>query len=212
MLSLNKSKLFFCGAAFTVFITLPAAAKHYDTGAPTYPIAEQDARQTIQTILQEKAANGELARWQLQQIAAAQAAADRPTPVPNVTRALENKSWLFNPAIIASDTIRDTKGNILATVGAPWNPLDVVTWTTTLIFYDGDDAEQVKWVQQIDQQCQGKDKLILVNGSVNTQSEQFKKRVFFDQGGRLTQKFNIQHVPATVRQEGKLLRITEIKI
>src|SRR5262249_41220238 len=112
MLSLNKSKLFFCGAAFTVFITLPAAAKHYDTGAPTYPIPKQKEPQKLKAILKKKAESGELARCQLKQIPAAQAAADRPEPVSNVTRALENKSWLFNPAIIASDTIHDTKGNI----------------------------------------------------------------------------------------------------
>ncbi|KXS30377.1 MAG: Type-F conjugative transfer system protein TraW, partial [Candidatus Gallionella acididurans] len=39
----------------------------------------------------------------------------------------------------------------------------------------------------------------------------WKIQVFYDQGGTLTRRFGITHVPAIVRQEGKRLRIDELR-
>ncbi len=39
---------------------------------------------------------------------------------------------------------------------------------------------------------------------------QSKARLYFDQNGVITGKFGIGHVPATVEQEGKMLRIREV--
>lgn len=179
------------------------SAKIYHTDAPTYPIAEPDLLQVIQATLKEKTDNGELARWQEQQFETAKNTIDRPEPVNGLTPAITTRSWLFNPSITLPNQ---------STAGKQFNPLDKVTWTDTLIFYDGDNPEQVAWAVQLDQELKGKDKLILINGSVNEQMQKFQKRIYFDQGGRLIQKFNIQHTPATVNQEGKFLRITEIKL
>ena len=181
------------------FNSLAINAKIYHTDGPTYPITEPDLLQVIQTTLQEKAKNGDLAHWQEQQLDAMKNLADRPTAVAGLTPALETRSWLFNPSVTISS-------------GSQFNPLDKVTWTDTLIFYDADNPEQVKWVQQLDQELKGKDKLILVNGSVSEQTKLFQKRIFFDQSGMLILKFNIQHMPATVAQDGQFLRITEFRL
>ena len=37
-----------------------------------------------------------------------------------------------------------------------------------------------------------------------------KTRFYFDQGGNLTSKFGIKAVPATVEQEGKMLKVKEV--
>lgn len=78
-----------------------------------------------------------------------------------------------------------------------------------LIFYDGDDENQVHWVLERDNKLKGHDKLILVNGSVLSQEKIFKKSIYFDQAGKLTSRFEIKHVPALVKQEGTKLNIME---
>ena len=39
-----------------------------------------------------------------------------------------------------------------------------------------------------------------------------QRRFYFDQGGKLTQKFGIKAVPARVRQSGRMLEISEIAL
>ena len=39
----------------------------------------------------------------------------------------------------------------------------------------------------------------------------WKSSVYFDQGGKLIKRFSIAQVPAIVRQEGKRLRIDELR-
>ena len=39
-----------------------------------------------------------------------------------------------------------------------------------------------------------------------------KVRLYFDQGGNLTNKFGIKAVPAVVEQEGKMLKVREVAL
>jgi conjugal transfer pilus assembly protein TraW len=39
-----------------------------------------------------------------------------------------------------------------------------------------------------------------------------KIRVYFDQGGALVRKFGISQVPAIVSQEGRMLKVNEVKV
>ncbi|WP_341789766.1 TraC family protein [Rickettsia endosymbiont of Polydrusus tereticollis] len=55
-------------------------------------------------------------------------------------------------------------------------------------------------------------KLVLTKGNPIKMAKKLNKPVFFDQGGVLTTRFKIKAVPAIARQEGKLLKISEIKI
>jgi len=62
----------------------------------------------------------------------------------------------------------------------------------------------------VDKIFSGKDKLILVDGSVLKALNLFKKLVYFDQAWHLTTHFAIHHVPAILRQHGELLKISEV--
>ncbi|HVV69608.1 MAG TPA: type-F conjugative transfer system protein TraW [Gammaproteobacteria bacterium] len=193
-------------------LTFTASAKNIGVIGQTYPIQEQDFLQTIQQEMQQKVQSGEWAKWQAQQTANLQNYADRPTPVDGLTPTLETRTWFYDPTLIVPYDIRDTNNRLIAANGSQFNPLDILTWTYALIFYDGDNPQQVAWVQQMDQEYQGKTKLILVNGSVKEQMQHFQKRVYFDQGGHLISRLNITHIPALVVQEGKQLKITEVKL
>jgi len=39
-----------------------------------------------------------------------------------------------------------------------------------------------------------------------------QRRFYFDQGGKLTERFGIRSVPARVRQQGRLLEVSEIAL
>ena len=90
----------------------------------------------------------------------------------------------------------------------------------TLIFINGDNAAQVSWVyavaKQKDQMNQ-RYKIILVNGDIKVTSQSLNHRVYFDQYGRLCQRFGIKHTPTLVFQPkedtyASKLRVQEVQI
>lgn len=198
-------------ALLTLMYLLPlplAIAKNVGVIGPVYPIAETDFLQWVQTRLQEKTQSGELAHWQAMQAQTLQQYADRPTPVTGLTPAQQTRSWLYDPTL----TLTQEAGEAPLPVGTHINPLDRVTWTKTLLFYDADDAAQVAWAIQMEQQLKGQIIFVLTQGSVVEQTQEFKKPVYFDQGGQLVQRFGITYIPAYITQAGKQLRITEVKL
>ncbi|MDR0774377.1 MAG: hypothetical protein LBE72_03600 [Rickettsia sp.] len=83
-----------------------------------------------------------------------------------------------------------------------------------MIFIDSRDKEQVEWFkqQQSSSVIKAEDKLILVAGRPLDLQKELDREVYFDQAGVLTTKFKIKQVPAIIQQEGKVLRIKEVKI
>jgi conjugal transfer pilus assembly protein TraW len=55
-------------------------------------------------------------------------------------------------------------------------------------------------------------KIILVGGRPLELEKETNSLIYFDQFGELTKKFNIAHVPATVEQDGKYLKVIEVNI
>jgi conjugal transfer pilus assembly protein TraW len=86
-----------------------------------------------------------------------------------------------------------------------------VSLSSTLIFFDGDDEEQVAWVAG-EIKKHSKVKLILTQGSVKEVADAFKQAIYFDLNGFLVAKFQIKHVPVRVLQEGMHLRINEVSL
>lgn len=202
-------------------IAIPAYPKDLGTFGETYPIIEQDLLELIQDRLKVLEINGSLQSLQNKLSEIAIKRIDRPKQVGKITKAIENHSWIFDPAIEVESNIKDLEGNIIVKAGTKGNPLDIISLTKTLVFYDADDKKQVTWVQGLDKKLEGKTKLILVNGSIFSQVKLFQKSIYFDQAGVLTKHFNIHHVPATVAQtelidkeQGQLkcLKITEHKL
>ena len=52
----------------------------------------------------------------------------------------------------------------------------------------------------------------LVNGSPIEEMTQRKRRFYFDQEGRLTGKLGVRHTPAVAVQDGRVMKLTEIKL
>lgn len=185
-------------------------AKNLGKIGQVYPIKEMDIVDLIHLRLKQMEQSGELAKINQRMLYKAKQRADRPLPVPDITPAKKYRTWLIDPAITFDQDIKDTEGKLIVKAGTVINPFMRISFKKALVFYDGDNKKQAAWALKKDQELQGKNKMILVNGSVSEQSNLLKKRIYFDQHGRLTTKFKIQHTPAIVMQAGLKLKVEEL--
>ncbi len=193
------------------FYCLPVFAADAKVIGPVYPISETDFIQMAQKKIQEKMSSEDGKSWQDQQ-RSIRVAADRPTPVLGLRPTIHSRRWLFDPSFVIPSDVRSANGSILLKSGSRFNPLKITHWDQSLLFIDGEDPEQVSWAEAQDKQLKGQDLLILINGSLHALAQQFPhKHIYFDQGGRLTQRLQITQVPAIVSQVGDQLEISEVK-
>jgi conjugal transfer pilus assembly protein TraW len=113
--------------------------------------------------------------------------------------------------MITDRDITDATGKILYPRGTRVNPLDYIGWNKYLLFVDGRDEKQLAFSKKIIAASDRPVKLVLVAGAPLELMRKWKTQVYYDQGGTLTKRFAITQVPAIVRQEGKRLRIDELR-
>ena len=176
-----------------------------------YPIIENDLLALIHARLNAVQASGQMEVLQKQVVDRVQKNARRPQPVPFIVRTAEEKSWTIDPTVVLQQDIADHRGVVFAHKGDAVNPLTRMAMTKTILFFNGDDPDQVKWAFR-EMQFLGPlvAKPVLVAGDVFDVMEQVKGQVWFDQAGLLTTKWKITHVPAMVSQEGDVLRVREV--
>lgn len=185
----------------------PIEARDYGQAGQTFPVIEPDLLTTIETRLKRAEASGELARTNDMFAKRVEAKVRRPVSVAGFSPATERREWDFDPTVQIERDIHDQKGNLVAAAGQQINPLDFVAVKQDLVFIDGDDADQLSWA--MGRYPDLKAKIIFVSGSPIEQMTNKKRRFFFDQEGKLTSKFGIEHTPAVVRQVGRVVRISE---
>lgn len=197
------------GVLTAVFLggSSPIAAKDYGQAGQAFPIIEPDLLATIEARLKNAQASGELGRVNAAFAKRAEAKVRRPDPVAGITPAEEARTWNFDPSVQIDHDVRDQKGNLIAAAGQRINPLDFVAIRQDLVFIDGDDEKQIAWATS--HFTDMKAKIIFVKGSPIEQMSALKRRFYFDQSGKLTTRFRIEHTPAVVSQAGRVMRISE---
>lgn len=205
----------FCASALALVAGIAIAitasrgeARDHGQAGQTFPVIEPDLLATIEARLNRAQASGELARTNALFARRAEARVRRPDPVRGLSPAREARSWDFDPTVTIERDIRDQKGNLIAAAGQKLNPLDFVAIRPALVFIDGDSAEELAWALARSSDLTAK--IILVKGSPIDIMTARKRRIYFDQGGRLTGKFGIGHTPALVTQAGKVMRVSEV--
>lgn len=194
------------------FLGLAPAAHAENLGAigPTYPIAEKSLLEVIMSRLRAKEASGDLKRLEQEARDRASAAVNSPKPVPGLRRAEAPRTFYFDPSFTLQTNVVDERGAVLFPAGTRKNPLEVVSLSKHLLFFDARDPRQVERARELIDRYQGKVKPILVGGSYLDLMKRWNKQVFYDQDGTLVRKFGITAVPAIVSQEGQRLRIDEV--
>ena len=199
-------------AVLALLLATPAYALDLGRVGPVWPVAEPDLLALIQSRLEEKQRSGELARIQAEFEARSRRAIESPVPVAGLVRTRTPRSFLFDPTVTAPDTVRDPEGKVLVAAGTRVNPLDYVFLSRPLIFFDARDRDQVKTALALRQRHRGRAHLILTGGSYIDFMRRHDMRVYYDQQGLLVHRLGIRQVPALVTQEGRMLRIDELKV
>jgi conjugal transfer pilus assembly protein TraW len=191
---------------------LGAQAANLGTIGPTYPVAEKNLLDVIMARLRAKEASGELKRHEQEARDRAAYAVNNPRPVDGLRRAQAARTFYFDPSFTLQSNVVDATGAVLFPAGTRKNPLEVVSLSKHLLFFDARDPGQVARARELIEHYQGKVKPILVGGSYLDLMKRWNKPVFYDQDGTLVRKFGIAAVPAIVSQEGQRLRIDEVPV
>ena len=196
---------------FVIFL-LPSITGAHDFGKQgvMVPILELNLLAVLKTRISELQQTGYFKKLAFAYQNQMRKEMDRPGSVTDITTTVNPKSWFYDPSILMPQNLYSPFGTLIVKAGEKYNPLQTIHLGEVLLFYNADDLNQVKWAKQEEGQFKGRDKLILVNGSVLTQRSEFKKPIYFDQLGLLTTRFHIQHVPAIVKQVGLRLKVSEV--
>jgi len=180
------------------------------TLGPTYGISEPHLLRFIEQRLRDKERSGELQRL----IEAAQArgveAVTRPPPIAGLRATETARTYYFDPSFKLDRNIVDAQGRLLFASGTRKNPLEVVSLSKRLLFFDARDRRQVARARELIAQYDGKLKPILTGGSYLDLMKAWQTPVYYDQQGMLTKRLGITQVPALVSQDGARLRIDEV--
>ncbi|MBX9744368.1 MAG: type-F conjugative transfer system pilin assembly protein TrbC [Chlamydiales bacterium] len=134
--------------------------------------------------------------------------AKHPQPVSFLREAKEARTFSFDPSYIAPEELKDINGKIICRKGERINPLETRSLSSGLLFLDGENEEHLSWAKK----QLGSFKWILTKGAPITLEERERIPVYFDQGGKYSSLFRIQHIPARVTQSESVLLIEEIPI
>ena len=197
-------------ALLSVSLSSATRAKDHGVAGQTFPIVEPDLLATMEAKLQRLQASGEIDRMNATFAKRAEARVRRPAPVAGITPASEARTWAYDPTITIERDVQDQKGNYIARRGQTVNPLDFTAVTQALVFVDGDNATEMAWATA--QYSDLKAKIILVNGSPLEEMTRRQRRFYFDQEGRLTGKLGVRHTPAVAVQDGRVMKLSEIKL
>lgn len=118
---------------------------------------------------------------------------------------------MFDPSIKLQDPVIDAQGNVLHLPGTKVNPLQKVSLRGRLVFIDIREPAQAAYAARLlSEPIQTR--VVAVAGSPSKFAKQYKKRIYFDQYGALSRRFEIVEIPAIVTQSGMALQITTVAL
>lgn len=184
-----------------------------------YHIVEPDMLRGIQEKLQAMQKSGELERQKQLVITRSIQHILRPTPVQGVTDLQKGQTPLqhtFNPTLVVNKDITNSNGDLIAKKGTQVNPLNTMHFDETLLFINGDNANQIHWAKRMEKKTHTqyqRFKIILIKGNINDASKALHHRVYFDQHGTLCKHFSIKYTPTMVFQpKVKGVYVPEIRV
>ena len=195
----------------TLLLSINAKAKDFGVVGRTSEIKEVDAIEEIKGKLSDMEARGELDEHNERMKKEVSDRIKSPKSL-NLGRVSEVREYEYDPSIEVKEDLRDARGIVFHRKGTKVNPLDVVSMPYELIFFDGEDEDQLKYVIKKYEESEIKPKLILTGGSPIKLEEEYKLDFYFDQRGVLIKQLGIKAVPAIVMQDGKVLKIREVMV
>ena len=189
---------------------IPSAVSAKDLGVrgATWPVAEPDLLEEIETRLLEMQRSGALARLQAEARERARRTLEEPEPVAGIAPATRERSRLFDPAITVERDIRTPDGVLIAAAGTRVSPLERIRLTRDLLFVDGRREAEIAWALAHDRPA----KIVLLAGRPLDLMRRHGRPFFFDTGGTVAARLGIAATPSLVERAGTWLRITEFRL
>jgi conjugal transfer pilus assembly protein TraW len=189
-------------AAFLIWMMLwgTLQAQDYGSFGETFPIQETNLLEYLrERLLKASSSEHELVSQKLMQLAKEPKA----LKLPN---AKHDRSFLYDPTIVAKTEIKDGNGEVIIERGTKYNPLDLQRLPNQLLFFDATQAAQLAWAKRQEGIW------ILVKGQPLDLEQAEERPVYFDQFGYLSGKLGIRAIPVKVFQEGQFLRVAECAV
>lgn len=198
---------------FLTVLIFPLSSLAEDLGVigKTYEIAERDLIEVMKERFRRLEQTGEMRKLEERYKAKVVEAIERPRPIPGITATQTARTYFVDPTWTLDRNVVDEKGQVLFPAGTLVNPLDYAPLTQTLLFFDQRERSQVTFAKRFLTEAKARVKPILVGGEPLKLMRQWKREVFYDQGGVLSRKFLLKQVPALISQDGNRLRVDEIR-
>lgn len=201
-MSMKPLKIFLA-LALCALCGLPVQAKVIGTFGKVYSIAEPDALAEIE----QRASS---INWQ--SILDKEKPEDfRPSNLVALPRASHDRSFLVDVTYTLEFDVPDGRGGVLYPRGYRFNPLDYLPFNQTLVILDGDDPDQLAWLQNSSFLNDSNAMILLTRGAFSTVGERLGRAVFYADK-RILERFNLAAVPSVVARRGRLMEVKEIEI
>ena len=209
ILKIARALLTITAVGFNIIPTL-ALAKDFGTMGHGFQIKEEG----FLTMIKRRGSLIDIEEENKKVQARVRRTVEEPEAVLGIKRTVKEQSFTYDPTYTLDEDAFLPDGTLLYGAGTTVNPFDHISYDKQLVFIDSSDREQVNWLKKslTSKEVKPDDKLILVKGRPFDLEDELDVHVYFDQSGVLVEKFNIEQVPAIVCQEGKLMRVREIKI
>ena len=193
---------------FAVLLQVPAAAKDLGVRGETWAIAEPDLLEALEARLHELDRSGAMAAIEDEARARARARVEAPDPVAGIAPATVRTTRLIDPSVVLDRDVRLADGTLLAAAGTRLNPLEHVPLSRDLLFIDGRRDAEIAWALE----RRGPSTVVILAGRPLELARRHGRPFFFDQSGRLANRFGLGATPVVVEQEGWRLRLTEVPL
>ncbi|MFA6038458.1 MAG: type-F conjugative transfer system protein TraW [Legionellales bacterium] len=184
-------------------------AKDLGQHGTVYPVIENNLLDLMVERVDHMQKTGELRMRQNEMISGIEKQINEPSPVLGLSPSEMDRVSYIELGTILEKPILDKNGKILIAKGTRINPLDLIDFTSSLYFIDGNDDKQIEWalneggINAI---------ILLVDGSVLDLMKKYDAKFYFDQEGVLVKKLGIKQIPAKVEPFGNMLKVHEVNI
>lgn len=186
------------------------AAKDLGNFGEVFVVNEPDFLKALMDRLRAMEADGDLARMEREMQDKTRAFANRPHSTLNLPRAEKPARFTVDLSIRLDRDLSDQEGRVFATAGTVVNPLAHSGFQKVILFIDGDDPDQVGWATR--QGSELDSLIILTRGAPLELMRKHGRRFWFDQDGKLVDKFRIAHLPSRVTRADPVMLVEEVPV
>jgi len=167
----------------------------------TYPVQEPDIVSETRRNAVKKKDNTMLARMKTY----------RPARLHTLPRATADRTFLVDMTYTLDRDLMDADGKVIYPRGFTFNPLDYIPFPGNLVVIDGQDASQVKWLQDSPYFESHRARLLLSDGHAAKLIETLRHPVFYLTDD-IAERLKLRAVPSVVVQKDGKLQVWEFYV